>query len=605
VTFEVLINEKHMKNIEVLGETGEKIREWIGDRFREAKEYGLGYPYDALTLVEVPNTLRSYGGGWRMDTVMAPPGMLLMKETGFPTTRFDSAFRRTEDFKDREGGVQQAKWERLKTFFMNDFSGGNVLSGGARNFFMYQTTAKGPEGLALNYVMETLSNILITETRSFFSAHLFLDGNSTDRIVDMTASAYGREPLRAASIVDTTTVSVVSRPEVWDRALDVSLIDIDPWEDPARTVDVLTLKANAIAQSILDTLGPEKTWQFLASIRGSQKGKSFTLDDMMDAAKALGYDLTEILGDWLGSTNLPGFVCAKAKRYRIPDSEDGSPRYQLLFTIRNDESVPGLFRFIYYYAGEGGKTDSVKSDPIRLAGKSSVQFGTIVSKSPASVFLEPYLSLNRTPIFLPLNRLDEGKIEKTEVIEGLEELQYSLPEEASIIVDDLDPGFSVIEGEKRKGLRIIAREDEKRSTDQGLPLTANYRIPRVWSRVVYTTSFGKYRQTFVVVGAGEGEKKAVFTAGIDQDGEWDLELHLPWKQNIMPGRKWGTYHLVITDSHGDKREINFDSKSAPPGWNLLGNIDLPEGETTVAISNKTDGQFVVTDAIRWSHSAGN
>ena len=605
VTLEVLINKKHMKNLEVLAETGGKIREWVGGRLKEAKEHGLGYPYDALTLVEIPNTLRTYGGGWRMDTVMAPPGMLLMRETGFPTARFDSAFRKPEEFKDREGGIQQAKWERLKTFFTNDFTGGNPLSGGARNFFLYQTSAKGPEGLALNFVMEVLSNLLITETKSYFSAHMFLNGDSMDRLINMTANSYGRDPLRATSIVDTTTASAVLRPEVWDRALGVSLIDMDPWEDPARTVDVLTLKANAIAQSILDTLGPEKTWQLLASIRGSHKGKSFSLDDMMGAGKALGYDLTEILGDWLGSTNLPGFVCAKAKRYRIPDSEDGSPRYQLLFTIRNDESVPGLFRLIYYYAGEGGKMDSVKSDPIRLAGKSSVQFGTIVSKSPAPIYLEPYLSLNRTPIFLPLNSLDEGKIEKTEVIEGLEDLPYSLPEEASIIVDDLDPGFSVIEEKKRKGLRIIAREDEKRSTDQGLPLTGNYRIPRVWSRVVYTTSFGKYRQTFAVVGAGEGEKKAVFTTGINKAGQWDLDLFLPWKPNIMPGRKWGKYHLVITDGHGDKREINFDSNAASMGWNRAGSIYLPEGKATVTISNKTDGQFVVTDAIKWSPSAGN
>ena len=56
-----------------------------------------------------------------MDTALAPPGMLLMREMGFPTARFDSAFRKPEDFKDREGGIAQAKWERLRSFFMNDF----------------------------------------------------------------------------------------------------------------------------------------------------------------------------------------------------------------------------------------------------------------------------------------------------------------------------------------------------------------------------------------------------------------------------------------------------------------------------------------------------
>ena len=98
--------------------------------------------------------------------------------------------------------------------------------------------------------------------------------------------------------------------------------------------------------------------------------------------KRMGYDLTEILGDWLGSTDMAGFICQAAKIYRIPDSVDGSPRYQMLFTIRNDEPAPGFFRFGYYYVEEGGKQNDVKADPIRLAGKSTIQYGTIVSGRP-------------------------------------------------------------------------------------------------------------------------------------------------------------------------------------------------------------------------------
>jgi len=53
-----------------------------------------------------------------------------------------------------------------------------------------------------------------------------------------------------------------------------------------------------------------------------------------------------------------------------------------------------------------------------------------------------------------------------------------------------------------------------------------------------------------------------------------------------------------------QHEIKFDSKAASTGWSLVGSIVLPEGETTVTISDKTDGRFVVADAIRWSPSAG-
>jgi len=111
--------------------------------------------------------------------------------------------------------------------------------------------------------------------------------------------------------------------------------------------------------------------------------------------------------------------------------------------------------------------------------------------------------------------------------------------------------------------------------------------------------------TLAIGGAGEGEKKAVFKTVINKAGQWDLELYIPWKNNIWPNRKWGMYHLVVTDSNGDQHEIQFDSKAASAGWSLADSIDLPEGETTVTISNKTDGQFVVADAIQWSPSAGD
>jgi ABC-type transport system involved in multi-copper enzyme maturation permease subunit len=453
VTLELLIDKRHIRNVDMLAETGEMIREWVGDRLIEAEEYGLGYPYDAITLVEIPNYLRTYGGGWRMDTVMAPPGMLLMREIGFPTARFDTAFRKPENFKDKEGGIQQAKWERLKTFFSNDLSGGNIMAGGARNFFSYQTSAKGPEGLALNYVMETLCNLLVTETDSFFSAHSFLVDGSIDRIINMTFGAYNNEPLRDTSIVDQAVNSATSRPDIWKHALGASLKDIDPWEDPGRTLDVLILKGNAAARSIMDTLGPEKTGKLLASIREFHAGGNFTVKDVMEAGKNLGHDLEDILGDWMGSTDLPGFVCEEAKIYRIQDSEDGNPRYQILFKIRNDEPAPGIFRLNYYYGGPG-TGNNIQSDPIRMNGKSIIQYGTIVTSPPAAVFLNPYLSLNRSGIFLTIDRKEAEKIVMLEGIEGVKDMQYSLPVESSIIVDDLDSGFSIIDETGNNGFRL-------------------------------------------------------------------------------------------------------------------------------------------------------
>jgi ABC-type transport system involved in multi-copper enzyme maturation permease subunit len=616
ITLEVLIDKKHIKNLNLFADTKENIREWLSNHLREVKDYDLGYPYDAITLVEVPNTLRCYGGGWRMDTTMAPPGIVLMREIGFPTANFTNAFKKLKVDKHNGEGIQQAKFARLRLFFNNDFSGGNILAGGSKNFFLYQTAAKGPEALALNYIMENLSNQLVTETKSFYSAHQLLKDNGLQRAVFMSARFYSFNRSGKTSMVDTAKEDAVSKPEVWDKALGVSLKDMDPWEDPARTINVLGLKADAIAQSILDTLGYEKTGKLLASIRQTHKGKSFILNDVLEAGKVLGYDLTESLGDMLTGTDLAGFVCEDAEAYRIADSEDGNPRYQMLFTIRNDEPVSGSFRFACEESGDKfipspvrvsnnmvippDRRNITKSRPIHLKGKSIIKYGTIVSKPPVSVSLEPYLSLNRYSFLLPLKKPDEKISRNIEPIEGVVELPYTMPREKSITIDDLDPGFSITEVLTDNGTRISAKKQKYKTTDQGLPIGVDYRFPPVWSRLEKPESYGKYRHTLTAVRAGKGEQKAVFTAPMKKAGQCDLKLYIPEKSRVYPMKKWGTYNLVIKKGNGEKQEVTFDSKAVQQGWNLVGRFDITEGDTTVTISNKTDGDFVVADAIRWT-----
>ncbi|KPK84847.1 MAG: hypothetical protein AMS27_08875 [Bacteroides sp. SM23_62_1] len=600
---EVLIYEKHLKNLDIMAETGEHIRSWVGERLKEAKDNGLGYPYDGLTLVEVPNLLMGYGGGWRMDTVMSQPGILMMRELGFPTARFDSAFRKPEEFKNREGGLPKAKWERLRAFFINDITGGNVLSGAAKNFFLYQTSSKGKESLALNYVMENLSTLLLTDTRAYFSAHL-LNSNINQLASDVLVS-YFRNRVAKTTISDEVASIVTSRPGIWEKVLNTSLRDMDPWEDPPSTVDILTLKASAFARSILDSLGPEDTGRLLALLRETHRGQSYTMDDVVAAGNSLGHDLEKLFSDWFGSTALPGFVCTEARIFRLPDSDDGNPRYQLLITVRNDEPTTGLFRFAYYYPGEGTPGELVTSDPMSLEGKNSMRFGTVLSKPPVMLYFVPYLSLNREQFQVHIQPYDPGKIIKEKAIEGREDIPWAIPEDGSIIVDDLDPGFTVSEGENGSGFRLSAKEDEDRITDQGLPVAPFYARPADWSRITTRGSYGKYRHTLAAIGAGKGEKEATFTATLPGSGSWDLDLHVPPKDNVFLGAKWGNWNLLITDKNGDEHEMAFDSNAAIPGWNLTGSLELPEGEVSIALSDKSDGQVIVADAIRWSPSAGN
>ncbi len=141
--------------------------------------------------------------------------------------------------------------------------------------------------------------------------------------------------------------AVTSRPEVWDAALLTSLQEMDPREDPSRSIDVLTLKGGAAARHLRDTLEPEGAARLLVELKKRHQGGAFDAEDLVAAAQAAGADLSEFIDIWLRTTRLPGFVLKGTSAYRMEDGEGGEPRYQLIVGIQNDEDVDGLVRVSY------------------------------------------------------------------------------------------------------------------------------------------------------------------------------------------------------------------------------------------------------------------
>ena len=251
VEIEVLVHPTHDRNLLFFADAADEIAARAEEIFTDAERLGLPYPYGGLTLVESPLTLRGYGGGWRMDTTQTMPGILLLRENSFTTSRFEFEFRDPDSFGERDGGLARAKVEAIERFFENDFSGGNLFLGGSRNFLLFQTSARGEGALALNFVIEELVSQLLTGKRGYFSPFMF-DRQSGLVIGETIGSVVTGQ---MDSVVEAVLSATSDRPSVWDRALASSLAELDPTEDARQSLNVLALKSHAIARSILDGLG--------------------------------------------------------------------------------------------------------------------------------------------------------------------------------------------------------------------------------------------------------------------------------------------------------------------------------------------------------------
>ncbi len=596
VTVELLLYPGHKKSIEFFKESAEEIRQSLAEHLSEAADAGLDYPYDALTMVEVPIPLRGYGGGWRMDTTLAQPAMILTRENTFPTAWFDGWERFNPGAEDREGGVPRAKRQLLEAFFENDFNGGNPFTAAARSFFGYQTSGQGPEAVPMDYVLEQLTSQTVAGKKGFFSVHFF-KGNFGQEFALAGQEMQNRNRI-SDSYADVLIQRIASTNEVWDTMSRVKLSEIDPRNDPKETLHVLALKGGAMAESMLDGMGKRQTGRFLAALRERRSGSAYTREDILLAGDDIGEDLSTWLELWIDQTDLPGFWAENLRYYRLTDDDTGAPRYQLLVTLRNGEAPAGLVRV--EYRTKGGVTGRQRSDPITIPGNSAVEFGLVLSEPLEWLRVWPYLALNRTPFNLTIPVYDPDRLRDDEPFHG-ERVVEVAGGDGSFIVDDLDAGFSIEVDDAGKGLRATGSKDEK-DLDAGLPPIEGAKARADWSRYVHPDAYGKYRRTAAVVSKGKGEKRAVFAAEMPESGRWELSFHLPAEQRsglMAKRRDRGSWTLVLDDGTGT-RDIEFDAEESDSGWNSLGVFDIASGTVRLIVSNKTDGSYVLADAIRWT-----
>ena len=117
-------------------------------------------------------------------------------------------------------------------------------------------------------------------------------------------------------------------------------------------------------------------------------------------------------------------------------------------------------------------------------------------------------------------------------------------------------------------------------------------------------AWGKYRHTLVRRSPGDGTALARFDAVLPEAGRWRLAYHLPGDavaERVYERRRRdpiGTLDIKLDDD-GVETPLPLDGRDAEVGWNALGVFDLAAGPIRVTVSDKTSGDVIVADAIRW------
>lgn len=621
--FELLIDDYHARSIKYFDDSMSDIHDEIDRIIDIAREAGISYPLGSLSFVEIPISLRTIGGGWRMDAVQAQPGIVMLREHMFLKAnfsyvkQFEEILTRLgfESYENRDNNLPH-KVRQIREFFNYDLAGGNALDGIARNLFSLRTNPTGLAAPALAQLNHALVSELLFEEVGYFSPFALSYAKDYDFLLLPPILTRTQEEFSGSAFSSLFARTALIRPKL-DRAdthasiltkmSELSLKDLSYDSDEETTFDFIDRKAYSAASSLLAGSGQESIGLYLGKLLETFDGRNFQLEDIEELEDEIEIDPEFDFREWVAATVLPGFLVSTPELVRIRDSEIGLPQYQTSFHVRNDEATSGSFsvhlvtRTLAELAIAGH----------RIGGNKSVKFNFLSSEPTTSVFLRPYLALNQQPIRLDIGNSNVEHLNHGDPLPKIEESTWEPEPSTYIVVDDLDEGFSVVNPPKPQRnvfSRLRERNLPRLQLDHGLPertfsLRAFAPDFNQWVRDSDMVSWGKYRKTTAIYLHDEPDLRARFEATLPAIGMWQLDYHVAQQYRRRYDASPNKYPLTV-NSGSARFDVELPIEPSPNAWLSVGTFDLPMQEVTVEVTseNNANGMFYVTvaDAIRWS-----
>jgi len=301
-------------------------------------------------------------------------------------------------------------------------------------------------------------------------------------------------------------------------------------------------------------------------------------------------------------------------------------------------------------AAGGGMSEPEYDEIISIEGSQTKKIGIILDNQPIGMTINTLISQN-LPSVLERNF---RRIQLNEEAEPFEEeiiinAPISLTEPGAVVVDNEDPGFFVHSFESEGYLKKLLD-----TSDENEYIQINFRdLPKSWKAVISGNYYGAFRHSAHYIKSGTGGNKVSWKAQLEQNGQYEIYYYVtglaamnmrgmrdmggmtgmvgmgrqggqamqrgqtstggqarpegqPRSEGMLDRlRRGGDSESIVQDFNfnihhdGGVEELKLDVDEAEVGWNLLGTFYITKGETTVELTDLTNGQLVYADAVKW------
>jgi ABC-type transport system involved in multi-copper enzyme maturation permease subunit len=545
-------------------------------------ELHLDYPFDELSIVEVPAHFYTYKKNFTLASEGSLPEMVLMKERAYTLNGadFGRAIKRFQRRRETDQTPEQMKADLFRRFIHSNFIegedfrmgwfGSNDVSGNTKifpNFVSYCNDFGLQEMPVMNPVLERyIENRSAGEDRRRFFRN--------DGIGDKErANLLLQEQSFAELMGDTSHFVRLSD------VIDVKgeyFIDLMKYYSGSNDFD-----------EVLDS--------FIVATRYRNNTGEMFLDFMKDRYQV---NTREHMNNWLYANEVPGFTFRDVKAFSYYRNEN--LRYQAEITITNTGNTMGMVKLNMRIGQRRNSSLSEEKTVILHPGRSK-RVGLTVGETPSMLMANTLVSSNLpSTLRFPLRDIEED--EKADGGEFVRETQPPSDDKGTIIVDNESPSFRLITPEKATKLRdlINNNEEEKEYTD-----VSPWRPPDEWQKAIDNKFYGDVKLSAAYVRSGNGEQKAIWMVPIDQAGHYEVQAYVSnaglrprWRRRDENENEKKIYRYTIFHDDGEE-EAEVNVKDYRGDWVSLGQFYFSPDTARVQISNESNARSVVADAIKF------
>ncbi|MFC2088541.1 hypothetical protein ACFLSX_02990 [Calditrichota bacterium] len=373
--------------------------------------------------------------------------------------------------------------------------------------------------------------------------------------------------------------------------------------------NMIRVKNNYLNKQIQTKIEDADYFNFVAEQINRDKFSNSPVNTLVDIIEnKCQIQLNSIVETWYHNNRLPGFIYSNITLTKIQNDKDYN--YHVGFEIANPEDTPGLIEISFGYkrkdmfTGRYSAYNNNETKTISIDKQQTKQIGIRLNAKPRSININSLLAQNIPLAFMVKLKEKEFNF-NTQLFDGEIIIDKKIwPKgETEIIIDNEDPGFEIVDFSQTNWFTHLFHVDQ--INENQYTWTINYYDPpQTWQRLKSPAFYGKYIHSAFYVGAGEGDKKAIWRVNIPDGGHYSVYTCIFDRSKLL--KRWDKGKLlskflysIFHDNDTTKIELDVQQTDPSEVWNYLCEFYFPKGNAKVELSNKTDGKVVIADAIKF------